>query len=162
MGSKLNLKLPDFGPTVDAEELNFRLKEYKRWGYGQRKSGKPVPCWCLFLWIRGNNKAASARRVHVMRQPRIRPEGSSSQLWQNWKVHRRNGGGLSFLEYQAKHSERRITRATVQEEAKAPKKKVKQKVKSSGGAVLRKTPQEVLAKFAAMGYIKKPVERDQP
>ena len=162
MCSPLNVRIPDFGPTVDAEEVNFRLKEYKKWGYGQRQAGRPVPCWCLFLWIRGNNKAAATRRVHIMRQPRVRPEGSTSQLWQNWKVHQRNGGSLSFQEYQAKHSERKVAAGIpVHESRPRLKKKVKQKVKSSGGAVLRKPLQEILAKFAAMGKLKKPIERDQ-
>lgn len=156
MGSPLNLALPDFGPSVDAEELNHRLKAYKRWGYDQRRKGHPIPCWCLHLWIKGNNKAASARRVRVIHPPRIRPEGSTSTTWQNWKAHQRNGGGLSFQEYQAKHSARKAL-ALAAPAPVSPSKIRKQlkKVKSSGGAVLRRPLQEILAKFEAMGKLPK-------
>lgn len=99
----LEIALPDFGDRVNFVERNRRFQAYRRWGYDQRNKGAPVTCWCLYIWIKGNNIADRNLRCDVIRVTK-RPPGTTSNQWQNWRNHHRTGGLLSFPEYLARYN----------------------------------------------------------
>lgn len=99
----LEIALPDFGDRVNFVERNRRFQAYRRWGYDQRNKGAPVTCWCLYIWIKGNNIADRNLRCDVIRVTK-RPPGATSNQWQNWRNHHRTGGLLSFPEYLARYN----------------------------------------------------------
>lgn len=103
MGEPLRVALPNFTKPIDMEERNRLLQKYRAWAYEQRYNGRPVPCWCLYIWIVGNNKDAAKTRCRTMAKKMHRPPGSTSNQWQNWRAHVARGGHLSFPEYLARY-----------------------------------------------------------
>lgn len=104
MGEPLNIALPHFAKPLDRTEHNRRLQSYRYWAYEQRRNGKPVTCWCLYVWIVGNNKDAAKARCRSMAKKMHRPPGTTSNQWQNWRAHVKRGGHLSFPEYLARYN----------------------------------------------------------
>ena len=108
MKKLLHIALPDFGP-LDVKEHNRRLQAYRRWAWDQKLAGRPVTCWCLYLWLAGNRRDQNNAILRTIRKPMQRPSGSTSNEWQGWKAHRRNGGTLSFAEYLSRRARRSVS-----------------------------------------------------
>ena len=84
MKKLLHIALPDFGP-LDVKEHNRRLQAYRRWAWDQKLAGRPVTCWCLYLWLAGNRRDQNNAILRTIRKPMQRPSGSTSNEWQGWR-----------------------------------------------------------------------------
>lgn len=100
----MSVALPRFARPLDRQTHNRYLQAYRRWACEQQQSGKPVTCWCLYVWIAGNWKS----RMNIAVRPMVRPDWSTKAQWAGWNLHKRNGGELSFSEYLAKREKRSI------------------------------------------------------
>lgn len=175
----LSVALPN-SHHLERKEHNHRLQKYRRWAANQVALGRPVTCWCLYVWISQNNNAIRHEAIRHVKRRRLRPEGTDSREWQGWRTHIKRGGRLSFSEYLAKReklayngqgarydlegrpSKRRKPKASVDApvapaevvEEIAPKRKELQP-KVPGDSGLRMEPSSVLAKFARLGLLPK-------
>lgn len=100
----MSVVLPLFSRPLDRQVRNRYLQAYRRWACEQQQAGKPVTCWCLYIWIAGNWKS----RMNIAERPMVRPNWSTKSQWAGWNDHKRNGGRLSFQEYLAKREKRSI------------------------------------------------------
>lgn len=146
MKKLLHIALPNFG-HLDVKEHNRRLQAYRRWAWDQKLAGRPVTCWCLYKWIAGNNAAES--RARPLKKQRLRPEDSTSNEWQAWRNHQKRGGDLSFSEFQAKTKERQNRGQGFRSDLLcAP-------LNEGASRTLKRSPAEIIAKFAAKGLAPK-------
>lgn len=98
----MSVALPRFAKPLDRQTHNRYLQTYRRWARHQNQHGKPVTCWCLYLWISGNQR----RGISSSRLPVRKPEECKRSVWQGWLHHRRENGRLSFPEYMARYEKR--------------------------------------------------------
>lgn len=141
--------LPSFSPRIDRTVFNRYLQSYRRWAYDQRKLGAPVTCWCLYLWLAGNRRDQNNAILRTIRKPMQRPSGSTSNEWQGWKAHRRNGGTLSFAEYLSRRARRSVSGQGARTDLLcAP-------LNEGASRTLKRSPAEIIAKFAAKGLAPK-------
>lgn len=163
---------------LERKEHNHRLQKYRRWAAKQVALGRPVTCWCLYVWISGQNVSWRRDAIRDERRPKLRPEHTESREWQGWKMHQRRGGRLSLADYLAKReklaykgqgarydlegkpSRRRKPKPAVGApvahveavEESAPKRKELQP-KVAGDDGLRMKPASVLEKFRRLGLL---------
>lgn len=146
MKKLLHIALPDFGP-LDVKEHNRRLQAYRRWAWDQKLAGRPVTCWCLYKWIAGNRKAEA--QLRPMKNMRVRPDGSTPNEWESYQRHKGRGGKLSFTEFQAKTKERQNRGQGFRSDLLCSP------LNEGASRTLKRSPAEIIAKFARMGYAPK-------
>ena len=110
-----------------------------------------VTCWCLYKWIAGNNAAESRKKIIPRgNKKRLRPEDATSNEYQAWRHHLKRGGTLSFQSFQAKTKERQNRGQGFRSDLLcAP-------LNEGASRTLKRSPAEIIAKFARMGYAPKP------
>jgi hypothetical protein len=142
-----SVSLPTFARPLDQKTRNRYLQAYRRWAYDQAKAGKPVACWCLYIWIAGNWRS----RMDVTVRPMVRPAGSTAAEWAGWGHHRRLGGHLSYQEYMAKRRKRSDAGQGHRTDIDDGTRRRREEVDEG----LRMEPSSVLAKFARLGLLPK-------
>lgn len=119
---------------------------YRVWQGKQERKGAPVLCWGMYRWVAP--AAAIARRKEFLQwrkenpTPRaVRPEWCTRTFWDSFRNYQRNyRADITIEEYAARRRG---------EPYRRPK-----HLADPGGSCLKRTPQEILAKFAARGQLK--------
>lgn len=142
-----SVRLPTFARPLDRQTHNRYLQAYRRWACEQTQAGKPVACWCLYVWIAGNWKS----RMNIAVRPMVRPDWSTKAQWAGWNSHRKKGGRLSFQEYLAKREKRSIAGQGHRTDMDSGTRRRRKEVDEG----LRMEPSSVLAKFARLGLLPK-------